>query len=226
MKKNILYGGSFRRSNTNNETKSELNLDKWFQKIATSHKITSVVPCCPCPTTVPVRLNRAEDTDVLEFWDCTLETPAWDAISLSDLALTNLTVATIVSNGTVIGMSSPIVQGHGNAVAVNVTGAVTAAQLARGYITSTSAAAVTITLPTATLLATALNAGAGDRFQFVVDNSAGANTVTIDLTGTGISVNTPAITGGATLTVSVANAVAIFELVFLSGTTAKILRIA
>lgn len=192
----------------------------------TSHNVAYTIPCCACPDAVPVRLNRAEDTDVLEFWDCSLETPAWTALALSDLELTNLSVTSIVSNGAVIEMNSPIVQGHGNAVAMDVTGVLTAAQLARGYITSTSAAAVTITLPTATLAATALGAGAGDRFQFLVDNSAGANTVTIDLTGTGISVNTPAITGGATLTVSVANAVAIFELVFLSGTTAKILRIA
>lgn len=110
-------------------------------------------------------------------------------------------------------------------IAIDVTGAISAVQLSRGVITSTSAAAVSITLPTATQLATELKASRGKRFQFVVDNSAGASTITLVL-GTGITVNTPAITGGAALTVSTANAVAIFEIVFTSGTTAKILRIA
>ena len=64
-----------------------------------------------------------------------------------------------------------------------------------------------------------------DVFDFFVDNSAGANTVTVAV-NTGITVNTPAITGGATLTVSTANAVGQFRLVFTSATAAKLLRIA
>lgn len=88
------------------------------------------------------------------------------------------------------------------AKAVNVTGAVTSAELLGKLITSTSAAAVSVTLPTATLLGVALaeklgietTALRGQSLTFIVDNSAGANTVTV-VVNTGITVNTPAITG-------------------------------
>lgn len=110
------------------------------------------------------------------------------------------------------------------ATAVNVTGSITAAQLAGGLITSTSAAAVTATLPTATLLATQLGAVQGTVFDFVVDNHSGANTVTMAV-NTGITVGTAPVTGGDTLTVSTANSVAYFRLVFTSTTTAILRRI-
>ena len=118
----------------------------------------------------------------------------------------------------------PVIAKVGTSKAVNVTGSVTAAELAGGHITSTSAAAVNVTLPLATDIATQIGAVAGTRFQFIVDNSAGANTVTI-VVNTGITVTTPAITGGATLTVSTANAVAVFELIFTSATAAKLVRL-
>jgi len=63
--------------------------------------------------------------------------------------------------------------------AINTTATATAAQVATGYITSTSAAAVTITLPTATALATQLAAGQGSVFELYIDNTAGAHTITI-----------------------------------------------
>jgi hypothetical protein len=116
-----------------------------------------------------------------------------------------------------------IVENH-TAHAANVTATLEAAQLATGYITSTSAAAVSLTLPTATLLATELGATAGTSFEFIVDNTAGANTVTI-IVGAGITAATPVITGGATLTVSVANDIGIFRIVFSSATVAKLYRI-
>lgn len=116
-----------------------------------------------------------------------------------------------------------IVESH-TAYAANATATLEAAQLATGYITSTSAAAVSLTLPTATLLATELGATAGSSFEFIVDNTAGANTVTL-LVGAGITAATPVITGGATLTVSVANAIGIFRIVFSSATVAKLFRI-
>ena len=114
---------------------------------------------------------------------------------------------------------------HSATVAVNVTGAITAANLAKGYVTSTSAAAVALTLPTATLLAAELGATQGTTFDFIVDNSAGANTVTVTV-ATGIAVATPAITGGATLTVSTANVIGHFRLYFTSATTAVLSRVA
>ena len=110
-------------------------------------------------------------------------------------------------------------------VAINATATATTAQIASGYITSTSAAATAITLPTATTLATALGAAAGTSFRFIVDNTAGADTVTI-VVGTGITVlPAPVIIGTDTLTVATLN-LAIFELVFTSETAATIIRIA
>ena len=64
-------------------------------------------------------------------------------------------------------------------VAVNSTASVTASQVASGYITSTSAAAVTMTLPTATAIAAVIGATQGTSFDLFIDNTAGANTVTV-----------------------------------------------
>jgi hypothetical protein len=110
------------------------------------------------------------------------------------------------------------------ATAFNTSGTITPAQLATGYITSTSAATVTLTLPTATELATELGASGGTSFEFIVNNSAGANTVTVAI-NTGITAATPVVTGGGTLTVSVANGIGIFRIVFVSGTVARLFRI-
>jgi hypothetical protein len=70
--------------------------------------------------------------------------------------------------------------------AINATAAATAAQVASGYITSTSAAATTITLPTGTLLGAALGAVQGTAFELYIDNTAGANTVTMAVAVNGI----------------------------------------
>jgi len=116
------------------------------------------------------------------------------------------------------------IEHHTDSTAVNVTGNISAAGLSTGYVTSTSAATVTITLPTATQLAAQLGADAGTSFEFIVDNSGGANTVTIAL-NTGIVAATPVVTGGGTLTVSVANGIGIFRVVFTSDTAARLFRI-
>ena len=63
--------------------------------------------------------------------------------------------------------------------AINSTNTATVLELATGYITSTSGAATTITLPTGTLFGAELNATQGTTFDFIVDNTEGANTVTI-----------------------------------------------
>ena len=70
--------------------------------------------------------------------------------------------------------------------AVNATATATAAQVADGYITSTSAAATIITLPTGTLLGAALSATQGTVFDLFIDNTAGASTVTIAVATNGI----------------------------------------
>jgi hypothetical protein len=63
--------------------------------------------------------------------------------------------------------------------AINATATATAAQVASGYITSTSAAPTTITLPTGTALGNAINATQGTVLDLYIDNTAGASTVTI-----------------------------------------------
>lgn len=70
--------------------------------------------------------------------------------------------------------------------AINSTATATAAQVATGYITSTSAAGTSITLPTGTLLGAALGAGQGTTMDLVIDNTAGASTVTIVVAVNGI----------------------------------------
>jgi hypothetical protein len=73
------------------------------------------------------------------------------------------------------------IDGHqvGTANAINATATATAAQVASGYITSTSAAGTTITLPTGTALGTAIGATQGTVLDLFIDNTAGASTVTI-----------------------------------------------
>jgi hypothetical protein len=115
------------------------------------------------------------------------------------------------------------------ASAINATATATAAQVKGGLITSTSAAAVTITLPTGTLLGAALGAVQGTVFDLVVDNTAGANTVTI-----AVGVNNVQSAwsvyqdvGGATLdVVSGVTGTAVFRFVFSSATACTFCRIA
>lgn len=68
---------------------------------------------------------------------------------------------------------------HASTSAINATGTATAAQVATGYITSTSALATTITLPTGTNLGAQLGAVRGTVFDLYIDNTAGANAVTV-----------------------------------------------
>ena len=68
---------------------------------------------------------------------------------------------------------------HTTSAAINATAVATAAQVATGYITSTSAAGTSITFPTGTLLGAELQATAGTVLDLVVDNTGGANTVTM-----------------------------------------------
>lgn len=108
--------------------------------------------------------------------------------------------------------------------ALNTTGTITAAIINKGGITSTSAAGVTATLDTAANIATQISAVNGTTIEFIVDNTAGANTVTVAVAA-GITVCSGVLTGSDTLTVSVANAIGIFKLVFSSATTAKLYRV-
>ena len=75
---------------------------------------------------------------------------------------------------------------HPSTAAINATATATAAEVATGYITSTSAAGTTITLPTGTDLGTAIGATRGTTLDLYVDNTAGASTVTVAVATNGI----------------------------------------
>lgn len=113
---------------------------------------------------------------------------------------------------------------HASPTAVNSTATLTVAQMGTGYITSTSAAAVTMTTATATALATQLVAIQGTWYDLTIDNTAGANTVTLAL-GSGFTLLND-ITGSTTLTVPSGTAgIATWRITFVSATAATISRI-
>jgi len=116
-----------------------------------------------------------------------------------------------------------VVTENHTASAINATATATATQMATGLITSTSAAATAITFPTAAALLAAIGGAIGSSFELIVDNSAGANTVTMTASAT-ITAATAVITGGATLTVA-SGATGIFKIYFTSATAAKVYRI-
>ena len=81
--------------------------------------------------------------------------------------------------------------------AVNATATATAAQVASGYITSTSAAATTITLPTGTALGSLLGATQGTTLDLYIDNTAGADVVTVAVNTNAILSTAAADTAGS-----------------------------
>lgn len=87
-----------------------------------------------------------------------------------------------------VGYFSSVTSGasNRNTVAANVTATLTAAQVASGYITCTSVAAETLTLPTGTLLGAQVGAKAGTILELYIDNTGGANTVTMAVAVNGI----------------------------------------
>lgn len=99
-------------------------------------------------------------------------------------------------------------------IAINATATLTAAQVATGYITTTSAAAVTMTMPTGTLLGTYLGASQGTTLDLYIDNTTGSNTVTM-----AVGVNAIQSAFGGTLTlVSGVTGQARFTIMFSSAT--------
>lgn len=131
--------------------------------------------------------------------------------SVTNLTTTNLTTTNLVFTD----------QNHPTTAAINATATATAAQVATGFITSTSAAATTITLPTGTLLGEALGATKGTVLDLYVDNTGGANTVTIAVATNGILSSAAADTAGSfgDLTIaSGATGLARFTIMFSSST--------
>jgi len=136
------------------------------------------------------------------------------ATSVTDLTTTNLVFTD---------------QNHPTTAAINATATATAAQVATGYITSTSAAATTITLPTGTLLGAALGATAGTVLDLYIDNTAGANTVTIAVATNGVLSTAAVDTAGSFGDLTVASGVtglARFTIMFSSATAYAFTRTA
>jgi hypothetical protein len=127
------------------------------------------------------------------------------------------------NNGTIASalFQSAAALGSGASVAINATTTATSAQVAAGRITSTSAAPTTITLPTGTLLGAAIGAVAGTTMDLLIDNTAGANTVTVAVATNGI-LSAAAVANGASfglLTIpSGVTGVGRFTLMFSSAT--------
>ena len=134
-------------------------------------------------------------------------------------SVTNLTTTNLVYRN----------ENHPSTAAINATATATAAQVATGYITSTSAAPTTITLPTGTLLGAALGAAAGTVMDLYVDNTAGASTVTIAVATNGIksdAANTTAASFGQLTVASGATGLARFTIMFSSATAYAFTRTA
>jgi hypothetical protein len=134
-----------------------------------------------------------------------------DATFGATTSVTNLTATNLVFTD----------QNHPTTAAINATATATAAQVATGYITSTSAAPTTITLPTGTLLGAALGATRGTVMDLYVDNTAGADVVTIAVAVNGILSTAAADTAGSFGDLTVAAGVtglARFTIMFSSAT--------
>lgn len=113
--------------------------------------------------------------------------------------------------------------------AINSTATATALQVSSGYITSTSAATTTITLPTGTLLGAQLGAVQGTVFDLFIDNTAGANVVTIAVATNGILSALAVAVGASAGLLTVPSGVtgqACFRLMFSSATAYTFTRIA
>lgn len=157
----------------------------------------------------------------------------------SNLAVTGTATitGTLTASGSFINVG-PVNQGvttnsHPAPAAINSTASATAAQVATGYITSTSAASTTITLPTITAIAAALpgTVGAGTVFDLYIDNTAGSNTVTITLDSSMTKSQVAQVTTygvptfGLFTVASGASGIGCFRFVFSSGTAACVARV-
>ena len=134
-----------------------------------------------------------------------------DATFGATTSVTNLTTSNLVFTD----------QNHPTTAAINATATATAAEVATGYITSTSASATAITLPTGTLLGAAIGAVKGTVMDLYVDNTGGANTVTIAVAVNGVLSTAAVDTAGSfgDLTVAAgATGLARFTIMFSSAT--------
>ena len=158
--------------------------------------------------------------------------PQFESVTVTG-AITAAAASSLPAGSTIGGSSglasitNPVVRK--TPTAANATATLTAAQVASGWITSTSAAAVQLTLPTGTLLGAALGATKGTTFDLFIDNTAGANTVTMAVATNGIksdAANTTAASFGQLTVASGATGLARFTLMFSSATAYAFTRTA
>ncbi len=133
-------------------------------------------------------------------------------------------------NGPVVSQNG-FIQGHQptSANAINTSATATPAQVADGYITSTSASTVTITLPTGTDLGTFLGASRGTVLDLFIDNTAGASVVTVAVNTNAVLSSAAVDTAGSfgDLTIAAgATGLARFTLMFSSATAYTFTRTA
>jgi hypothetical protein len=144
-----------------------------------------------------------------------------DATFGATTSVTNLTATNLVFTD----------QNHPTTAAINATATASAAEVATGYITVTSATAVTITLPTGTALGAAIGATKGTVLDLYIDNTASTSTgvVTIAAATNGVVSSAGADTPGSfgDLTVAVgATGLARFTIMFSSATAYAFTRTA
>jgi len=136
-----------------------------------------------------------------------------DATFGATTSVTNLTTTNLVFTD----------QNHPTTAAINATATATAAQVATGYITVTSATAVAITLPTGTDLGAAIGATKGTVLDLYIDNTASTSTgvVTVAVATNGIlssaAADTPGSFGDLTIPVG-ATGLSRFTIMFSSAT--------
>lgn len=146
-----------------------------------------------------------------------------NALTINAMGSGSVTINNTATGAVILGRA--LVKNN-TVVAYNSSSIVAAADIVKGYITSTSVGAVTLTLPTAAAIADIIGASQGTVFDFYVDNALGGNAITIAFNGGGsIAAITPVITGGASLALA-AGQVGAFRLIFVSATAAFYMRLA
>lgn len=142
-------------------------------------------------------------------------------VNIGVTATPSLWVAGNITTGGSVSTGNAGTDNHAITAAINSSATATAAQVATGYITSTSGSATTITLPTGTLLGTQLGATQGTVLDLYVDNTAGANTVTMAVATNGIksdAANTTAASFGQLTVASGVTGIGRFTIMFSSAT--------
>lgn len=151
----------------------------------------------------------------------------YGATATEDYQFAIPTDITTIAFGTAEMKVGPVIEER-TTISANATATLTAAQVRTGYITSTSAAVTVLTLPTGTLLGAELGAARGTIHEFYIDNTLGANTVTVAVAVDGV-LSSAAVANGASqglLTVpSGVTGIGGFRIVFSSATTYVFTRI-